>query len=274
MNKTVFDHLRVIRKECESKIGDSDVCGSPDGQLHIRLQIKDSRCQKEYLSNQSVVPVRLNQGILEVLLPYQEGSLLGPWLEQKPNLAQRRDACLSLIAQCLDLQSAPCVLALSAQLKNLRFIEKSACLQLLPNWSEWYPNAHPGNDVAAVAMICRHILTDGYSMLQTHQYPYELQLFCIRQRWDDYQTWGQLQQDLSAIPDCLLPLTNSYQVWAKRFMTWVKQWIKPATCLVVALLVVAALISLWNVYQNWKNQNNESSWSGMVSVGDQKLDDG
>lgn len=274
MNKTVFDHLRVIRREHESKIGCSEVCEAPGGQLYVRLQIRNSRCQKEYLASKSPAPVRLDRGILEVLLPYRDGILSEPWLEQEPNLAQRRIACLSLIAQCVDLQAAPCVTALAARLDNLRFGQQSAWLQLLPDWSDWRPDTEPGSEVAAIAALCRHILTDGYSPLQIHQFPRELQLFCARQECGGYQTWGQLQQDLTAIPDELLPLADPYRSRAKLLAAWVRRWIKPAACVAVAILVVAALISLWGAYQDWRSQENEPAWPGMVSVGDQQLDDG
>lgn len=275
MDKTVFDHLRVIRREHESKIGCSEVCEAPGGQLYIRLQIRSNRCQKEYLAGNPPAPVRLDRGILEVLLPYWDGGLSEPWLEQEPSLAQRRNACLSLIAQCVDLQAAPCVTALAARLENLRFTgEQSACLQLLPDWSNWRPDDGTSSDVAAVAALCRHILTDGHSAFQVHRYPNELQLFCAREACEGYQTWGQLQQDLTAIPDELLPLADPYRSRAKRLMIWVKRWIKPAACVAVAILVVVALISLWGAYQDWRSQKTEPAWPGMVSVGDQQLDDG
>lgn len=75
MDKAVFDNLRVIRREYESKIGCSEVCEAPEGQMCIRLQVRNSRCQKEYLASKSPAPVRLEHGLLEVLLPYRDGSL-------------------------------------------------------------------------------------------------------------------------------------------------------------------------------------------------------
>lgn len=272
MGKAVFDDLRVIRREYEGKNGCSEVCRATNGQLYIRLQIRSRRCQKEYLTSKSPAPVRLVQGILEVLLPYQDGVLIESWLKQEPSLAQRRSACLSLLTQCLDLQTAPSVTSLAARLENLRFMDQSAWLQLLPDWNDWRSEVEPGSDVTAIAALCRHILTDGYSPLQSHQFPRELQLLCTRQECGGYQTWSQLQQDLAAIPDNLLPLAATYRTRARRQIVWIKRWAKPAACIAVALLAVMALISLWGAYQEWRSRNNEPSWPGMVSVGDQQLD--
>ena len=273
MDKAVFDDLRVLRREYEGKSGCSEVCRDSSGQFYIRLQIRSRRCQKEYLTSKPPAPVRLDRGILEVLLPYQDGGLMGPWLAQEPSLAQRRNACLFLLAQCLDLQVAPSVTMLSARLENLRFTDQSAWLQLLPDWNDWRSDNEPGSEVAAIAALCRHILTDGYSPLQIHQFPRELQLFCARQECGGYQTWSQLQHDLAAIPDYLLPLAASYRSRLRRNVGCVKRWIKPAACIAVIILAVMALFSLWGAYQHQRSQNREPTWPGMVSVGDQQLND-
>lgn len=274
MGRAAFDDLRVIRREYDSKIGCSEVCEAPGGRMYIRLRIRSSRCQKEYLAGKSPAPVRLERGILEVLLPCRDGDPADAWLRREPGLAPRRAACLALIAQCVDQQAAPSVTALAARLENLRFQDQSAWLQLLPDWSDWRPDAGPGGDVAAVAALCRRILTDGFSPFQSHQFPRQLQLLCARQACGGYQTWGQLQQDLTAIPDDLLPLAGPCRARVKRLVAWGKRWVRPAASVAVTLLAVAALISLWGAFREWRSGNHEPAWPGVVSVGDQQLKDG
>lgn len=270
MARAAFDDLRVIRREHESQVGCSEVCQRPGGELCIRLCIRDSECQKAYLSGRGKGNIRLERGVLEVLLPYRDGSLFYTWAEQEKGLGQRREACLSLVAQCVEAKAAPCVAALSARIENLRFNGQTAWLQFLPDWGRWSPETGPGSDVAAVAALCRCLLTYGDARLRARRYPWELRLLCARQELGGYQTWSQLQRDLSAIPDELLPLARPYRVLARHLTDRVKRFVKPAACVMLALLLSAALISLAGACRTWRSQQ-QNAWPGMTVIGDQRL---
>ena len=270
MDRAVFDRLRVIRREYESDTGCSDVCQGPAGDTCIRLQIRRTACQRAYLSSGAKAPARLDQGVLEIVLPYRDGELADAWLRQKPDLARRRDACLALTAQCIAEKAAPCVVALSAHVGNLRFVGDTAYLQMLPDMSSWRGDIESPRDVSAVAALCRELLTAGYSRFQTSQFPLEVQMLCARADSGGYQQWSQLQQDLSAIPDALLPLAHPHRAMLGRLWKWARRFWKPAACVVVAVLLAAALLSLAGVYRDWRMEQQDA-WPGVTVIGDQEI---
>lgn len=270
MNRAAFDRLRVIRREYESDTGSSDVCQGPAGDTCIRLQIRRTACQKAYLSSGAKAPARLDQGVLEILLPYRDGALVSAWLRQEPDLARRRDACLSMAAHCIAEKTAPCVLALSARMENIRFEGDAAWLQLLPDMSTWRGDMEPACDVASVAALCRELLTAGYSKFQTSQFPLELQMLCARVESGGYQHWSQLQQDLSAIPDALMPLAHPHRSLLRRTWKRARRFWKPAACIIVAVLLVAALLTLAGVYRAWRMEQQDT-WPGITVIGDQEI---
>ena len=172
MDRAAFDGLRVIRREWECDTGCSDVCRTSAGEACIRLQIRDGACQREVLSGGAKSAVRLDGGTLEILLPYRDGAPFDKWLERKPSLGQRRDACLAIVAQCIEEKAAPTVIELSAKAENLRFTEHGAGLQLLPDWGAWRRTAAADTaTVQAVAALCAELLTSGFSKVQEHLYP-------------------------------------------------------------------------------------------------------
>ena len=123
MRRTPFDGLRTVRLAQESQTGCAEVCQGPDGTYWARLRVQSPACQRELLSAlDETVPVRLESGALELLLPWHEGISARQWLhEQHPTLGRRRDACLSLLEQQVELSKKlpPCLTALSAAPENL-----------------------------------------------------------------------------------------------------------------------------------------------------------
>ena len=169
MDRAAFDGLRVIRREWECDTGCSDVCRTSAGEACIRLQIRDGACQREVLSGGAKSAVRLDGGTLEILLPYRDGAPFDKWLERKPSLGQRRDACLAIVAQCIEEKASPTVIELSAKAENLRFTEHGVGLQLLPDWGAWRRTAAADTaTVQAVAALCAELLTGGFSKVQEH----------------------------------------------------------------------------------------------------------
>lgn len=273
MDRTAFEHLQVIRRACENKVGCSEVCRTDTGELWVRLRVRSGDCQREVLSGGGKGQARLDRGVLELLLPYREGGLYERWLDRKPDLGQRRDACLSLVAQCVETVVSPCVITLAARTENLRLDGRQAWLQMLPDWGDWQPGGGQ-NPVSGVAELCRRMLTDGYSALAARLYPKELRLLCARQGWGDYVSWSQLQRDLAAIPDRLVPPGQLYRRLIQRLWERAKRYIRPAVCLLTAALVVAALVSLAGAYQTWRSQQEAEAWPGVTAIGDQRLDGG
>ena len=139
------------------------------------------------------------------------------WLERKPSLGQRRDACLAIVVQCIEEKAAPTVIELSAKAENLRFTEHGVGLQLLPDWGAWRRTAAADTaTVQAVAALCAELLTGGFSKVQEHLYPVELQLIFARLNSGSYQEWSQLQRDLADIPDDLLPIAHTQRTVFRR----------------------------------------------------------
>lgn len=271
MDRAAFDGLRVIRREWECDTGSSDVCQTPSGESCIRLQVHDGACQKEILRNGARSAVRLDGGTLEVLLPYRDGAPFHKWLERKPSLGQRRDACLAIVAQCITAEAAPTVIALSARTENLRFTEQGVWLQLLPDWGGWRKGAGTATAaVQAVAALCSELLTSGFSRVQEHLFPVELQLIFARLDSGSYQDWGQLQRDLADIPDDLLQLAHTQRTVLRRTAKIGRKFIKPAAWVVVVALLVVALLSLANSYLDWRNGDN-NTWPGITTIGNQNL---
>ena len=271
MDRAAFDGLRVIRREWECDTGCSDVCRTSAGEACIRLQIRDGACQREVLSGGAKSAVRLHGGTLEILLPYRDGAPFDKWLERKPSLGQRRDACLDIVAQCIEEKAAPTVIELSAKAENLRFTEHGAGLQLLPDWGAWRRTAVADTaTVQAVAALCAELLTSGFSKVQEHLFPVELHLIFARLNSGSYQEWSQLQRDLADIPDDLLPIAHTQRTVLRRAVKTARRFLKPAACVVVAVLLIVALLSLANAYLSWRDRDN-NTWGGITIIGDQDL---
>lgn len=272
MDRTLFDNLRVIRREHESRTGCADICEGPDGSMCIRLRLNTPECQRKYLEQAgSAGPIRIEQGVLEVLYPCQDGATFQSWLyERKPGLGQRRDACLSVAAQCIQDGIPPCILEASADAGNLRFREDGASLQYLPDWMRWTAKSTQASAVRAVARLFQQILTEDISFWQQKWMPDELKMICIRARQEDYLDWSQLQRDVAALPENYPSIRAVIENAVRRIKAVLYRFAEPAACAVVALLLIAALLSLANVLREWKFER-ENTWPGMDTVGDQEL---
>lgn len=275
MDRAVFDTLRVVRRERESRVGCADICEGPDGSMHIRLRLNEPECQREYLEQAGTGnTARISQGVLEVLYPYEDGATLQSWLyERRPTLGQRRDACLSVIAQCLRDRVPPCILEPSADTDNLRFSQGGAVLHYLPDWTNWKPGAARASAVCAAARLFERILTQDVGPWQRGHMPDELRMICIRAGRGDYLDWGQLQRDIAALPQEYPSVRGAIEIVIRRVGAVIQRFAQPAACVVVGLLLIAALLSLANALREWRFER-ENAWPGVTSVGDQELRQG
>lgn len=275
MDRAVFDTLRVVRRERESRTGCADICEGPDGSMHICLRLNEPMCQREYLEQAGTGnTTRISQGVLEVLYPYEDGATFQSWLyERVPTLGQRRDACLSVIAQCVRDRVPPCVLESSADMGNLRFSQRGAVLHYLPDWTHWKPGAVRATAVCAAARLFERILTQGVGSWQRRRMPDELRMICIRAGRGDYLDWGQLQRDIAALPQEYPSVRKEIGIVIWRIRAIIRRFSQPAACVVVGLLLIAALLSLANALREWRFER-ENAWPGVTSVGDQELRQG
>ena len=269
MKQTAFDGLQVVRREWECAAGCSEVCRTPEGTDCIRLRIRSAACQREFLRGGALPPVRLTQGLLEVLLPCREGGSLDCWLESRPGLARRREACLSLTARCVESRLPPVVTALSALPGNLRFSGDGAWLLPLPNWGGWRPEGVPAAPQAA-AVLCLELLTRGLTGPRSRRCPVELKLLAARAEQGGYQDWGQLQRDLADIPEDLLPFAHSRRAARRRGAEILRRVCKPAVCAAAALLLAAAVLSLAGAWSR-RAEQTRPPWPGMTPIGTQEL---
>ncbi len=271
MSRTVFDGLRLVRREWESGIGWADVCVGPDGAEHIRLGIGDAACQRDFLAGRPGVPVRLDRGILEALLPSTGGMGLERWLEEcAPALGQRRDACMAVVAGCIECPLPPCVIALSAHPGNLRFSPGGAWLQMLPDWGSWRAGLNDADAVRAAAVLCRGLLVSEESGFRGRKLLPELELLVRRADGGDYLEWGQLQRDLAALPASVPGLRDRILSGLRQVQARLARFVKPALYLAAGVLLAAALLSLAGRYESRRTER-DLLWPGMTPVGGQEL---
>ena len=276
MGQVPFDRLHTVRLTHESQTGYTEVCRGPDGTLWVKLRVRSAACQREILSGlDESVPVRLESGVLELLLPCQEGISLRQWLyERKPDLAQRRDACLSLLGQQVEGNMPPCLIALSANTENLIVTGRSMSLQYLPELRRWEPGMEEAQAVCAVAAVICEVLSEKAAPWQDKRIPEELLLLNIRQKEQDYTSWGQLQRDVAAIPDTPPRRSSVLYRHIRRAGGWLRRYGKYILRALAALLLTAALLSLISAYRRHAREKNEIVWQGMPQVGDQDLRNG
>lgn len=274
MRPVRFDRLQTVRLEGESRNGCAEICQEPDGTRRVKLRISSDACQREVLNAlDEHIPVRLESGALELLLPWYEGIPLRQWLyERAPTLGQRRDICLSLLEQQVEMRNKlpPCLTALSANIENLAIDNASARLQYLPELRKWEPGTGEPQAVCAAAAVIRDVLTPELGKWPLRRLPEELQLLRRRQKEGDYASWGQLQRDVAAIPDDLprvRPVLLSYILRAQNRLSRCGRYILR---ILAAVLFTAALLSLLSVSLRRKNQSGPV-WQGMAQVGDQDL---
>lgn len=270
MRRTPFDGLRTVRLAQESQTGCAEVCQGPDGTYWARLRVQSPACQRELLSAlDETVPVRLESGALELLLPWHEGISARHWLhEQQPTLGRRRDACLSLLEQQVELSKKlpPCLTALSAAPENLAAESAGLSLQYLPDFRHWTPGMEEAQAVCAVAAVIGGILAPEPG----RRVPEELQLLHLRQKSRDYTSWGQLQRDVAAIPDEPPPGPSLWRPRARHIQNWLSRCGTHILRALAALLLTAALLSLLSAYRRW-NSGQGPVWPGMPQVGGQNL---
>lgn len=271
MNGAVFDGMRVVRREHESRVGCSEVCIAAEGSQQICLQLLDPECQQEFLMGNPQIPVRLHRGVLEAFLPCREGTTLARWLEERyPTPAQCRDACLNLVAQCVECRLPPCVVALSARPENLRFSGSGTWLQMLPDWSVWHKGMDESDAVRAVAVLCRDLAIPAADRFSYGRLAPEQILLIRRADSGDYLDWGQLQRDLADLPDTAPGLRIQIISRLRRIQSWLKRFTKPVLYVAVVLLLIAAALSLATNYLG-QRQEREWLWSGITAIGDQRL---
>lgn len=277
MGRARFERLHTVRLEHELQNGHAEICREPDGTRWIKLCVRSPACQREILSAlDGTVPVRLENGALELLLPWQEGASLRQWrYERTPALGQRRDACLSLLEQQVELRGKlpPCLTALAARAENLAITDTAVFLQYLPDLSRWEPGMGEAQAVCAVAEVICEILGPEPGGWPRRQCPEELRLLYRRQKERDYTSWGQLQRDVAAIPDELPPAGAVFHSFVRRIRDWLSRHGTHLLRIVAAILLAAALLSLLSAYRRREN-GERTIWPGMPRVGDQDLRNG
>lgn len=273
MRQVPFDRLHTVRLVHESRTGCTEICRDLDGTLWTRLHIRSAGFQRELLNRLSEsVPVRLENGVLEVLLPYHEGISLRQWLyEQKPDLGRRRDVCLTLLEQQIEEKLPPCLTALSANTGNLVVTGRSMFLQYLPELRQWEPDIKETHAVCAVAGVIYEALFEKTGQRRSGRMPEEILLLELRQRNQDYTSWSQLQRDVAAIPDALSRKSSIPHRYIRRVRGWLGRYGKYILRILAALLTAAALLSLISAYRRHTQKENEIVWQGMPLVGDQDL---
>lgn len=164
MRSTPFDELSVLYRTGESRARCAELCRDLQGSRVIRVRINEPAIQQSILPKlPDGIPVRLTGQTLEVLLSWRDGQTLEEWLYTcKPNLGQRKDACLSLLAELLAPPVTPDLVALSAKPETLRFTAGQEFLQLFPWLDRWRPDLDSRDMVNAVSRLLTVILTRGY----------------------------------------------------------------------------------------------------------------
>lgn len=277
MNRAYFDRLRTVCLECESQNGRTEICQEPAGTYWIKICVRSPACQHEVLNAlDESIPVRLEHGALELLLPWHEGVSLRQWLyEQAPTLGQRRDICLSLLEQQVDIHKKlpPCLTVLAADSDNLTVENSAMFLQYIPELRHWEPGMGEAEAVCAVASVVREVLTPELSRWSLRQLPEELRLLYRRQEERDYANWGQLQRDVAAIPDDLPRIRPPWSSYMRRFQSWLFRYGTLLLRILAVLLLAAALVSIVSAYRQWRSED-KTVWPDMSQIGDQDLRNG
>ncbi len=272
MDRRLFEGVEVLRRDCASNAGDSEVCRGRDGLAQVRLRVRARACQRACLDGALPARIRLERGVLELLYPFWEGASLREWLfEEDPGLGERRDACLSLLAQCMEERAPSCVLALSAREENLRVSGGRVRLLYLADWGAWQKGLTAANAVRAVAGLCREILTRGAA--RGAALPVELRLILRRTEEEDYADWGKLQRDLAALPDAAPTLEQAGRQLLRSLWRRTERFRKPVFCLMTAAALALALLSL--TQEAARRQGERSAlWPGMTAAAGQEWGEG
>lgn len=274
MQTARFECLQTVRIECENRNGCAEVCQAPDGMRWVKLRIRPHGLQHEVLRVlDESIPVRLENGVLELLLPWYGGVSLREWIHEcTPTLGQRRDACLSLLEQQVELRKKlpPCLTALCAHTGNLSIENTSAHLQYFPELKDWVPDIKERHAVCEIAAVICEVLTPKAGRWSLKQAPEELQLLYRRQKSRDYTSWSQLQRDVAAIPDDLPRMKPVFRPYILRVQGWLSRYGKYILRILAAILLTAALLSLLSAYFRHRDQSGPA-WQGMPQVGDQDL---
>lgn len=274
MRTVRFECLQTVRIARESRNGRAEICREPNGTRWVRLRIRPHSRQREVLSAlDESIPVRLEDGALELLLPWYEGISPREWAhEREPTLGQRRDVCLSLLEQQVEMRKRlpPCLTALSANMENLVIDNATARLQYLPELRDWEPDIGEPQAVCAIAAVISEVLAPELGKRSPRRSPEELQLLRRRQKARDYTSWGQLQRDVAAIPDDFPRMRPVFRAYILRAQNWLSRCGKYILGILAAVLLAAALLSLASAYLQRRNQSGPA-WRGMPQVGDQDL---
>lgn len=274
MQRARFDSMRTLRLERECRNGCVELCRAKDGSRWTKLRLAAPPCQREFLSilDQSV-PVRLENGALELLLPWREGLSLRQWLhERTPSLGQRRDACLSLLEQQLEIRGKlpPCLTALAARPENLTVEGGRMSLQYIPNLQNWEPDITEAQAVRALAEVIDTVLSAEADWARYGPVPAEIRLLRLRQSEGCYTSWGQLQRDLSAVPDEPPRVSSLLLARMRRARDGLRRFAPCILRVLAVLFLAAALLSLLLTYRRLSGEGRDA-WPGMPLVGDQDL---
>jgi len=268
MDRRSFEGLKVLRRAHAANAGNAEVCRGRDGMDLIRLRVREDACQRACLGERAPACVRLERGVLEILYPFRDGASLEEWLfAEGPGLGARRDACLSLLTQCVEDRAPACVLFLSARGENLRFTPRGVRLLYLADWGAWRSGISPADAVEAAAELCREILTRGIPAAAP--LPVELRLILRRTQAGDYDGWGKLQRDVAALPDDLPTLDEAGRKLLLELWRRTERLRKPVFCLVTAAALALALLSL-TAEGARRRDERAALWPGMTAAAGQE----
>ncbi len=266
-----FDGLSVLVRAFDGPEGCSEICVYEGGLRVIRICLGQVEYQRELLSaGWPGIPLRVEEQVLELLPPWREGEPFAVWLSARPDLAHRRDACLSILGQCLSDRVPACILTPAVCVENLIFTGEGAGLQYLPDCSRWAYGASEDEAVAALAQVFRRLLTQGLTRWEAQHFPPELCLFCSRIEGAGYCRFWQLQRDLSVIPGGFRQPSEAIRECIRRWKAWFCRLMRPAARMLAVVLAVAALLSLISAYR-LHLQDHRNRWPGISPIGGQTL---
>lgn len=127
--------------------------------------------------------------------------------------------------------------------------------------------------VRALAGVIYEVLVTEADWARRGRIPMEIRLLRLRQSGQSYTDWGQLQRDLTAIPDHPPRVSSILRARAQRALDSLHRIVPFLLRVLVVLLLAAALLSLAMAYRQ-RGGGAPDIWPGMPQVGDQDLRSG
>lgn len=264
-----FEKLIIRSRILEGEKGYTELCQRETGEKEIRVSILDPSLQEcLLLQSDGTLPLRMRGDCLEILFPWQEGQSLKEWIFYgKPDFAQRKKACLSLLEQMVTQPVPVDLLALSARKENLRFGPEGLRLQIFPELGNWTQELGTAQAVRSVAELVTLILSDTMENRIDQEPSDELKLLIQRSGAGAYQSWELLQADLYRIPDQPALRMRKLLSIKKSIQGMVQKWKKKILPFAVIVLVLTALVSAASAFVQWREKVQAERWPGIIRIG-------